>query len=122
MKCSEYLLLPSPFESPFSSSFLGTVSPVGFSVTVAEAVEVVVGEVVTVEVVITVMGVGIWVAVASGDVDDILTCGVEGVGVDFDELDEVSYGHVSSPTPLLHISSTAKTNMKITKLEEITDS
>jgi len=69
------------------------------------------------------VGVGIWVAVVSKGVDDIVTCGVEGVGVGVDkdeleevspghdELEEVSPGHVSSPTPFLHISSTAKPNI-----------
>ena len=90
------------------------------SFTVAEAVELVVAQ--AVEVVVTLVSVSIWVAVASEGVLNIVTCGVEGVGVDSDELDEVSYGHVSSPTPSLHISSTAKTNMKIRKLEGIRDS
>ena len=44
---------------------------------------------------------GIWVVVASEDVS--------------------SDGHVSSPTPSLHIGSTAKTDMKISKLKWITE-
>ena len=59
------------------------------------------------EVVVTVVGVGVWVSVASEGVHIMVTCAEDGVGVDTEE----SSGHVSSPTPSLHISSTAKTNI-----------
>jgi len=56
-----------------------------------------------------------WVEVASESVDDV-TRGVEVVGVGVDELGEESPGHVSSPTPVLHLSSTAKTNKIMKKV------
>lgn len=95
----------SSLRNPLEPSCCPDICVVG-SVAVAVTEDVIAVE--AVDVVATVVGVDIWVAEG---VITIVTCEVEGVGVDTDELDEVSYGHVSSPTPSLHISSTATTNI-----------
>jgi len=69
------------------------------------------------EFVVLFLGADTWVEFASEGVDDVhVTRGVEVVGVDGDELGEESPGHVSSPTPFLHLSSTAKTNIIMKKV------